>query len=159
MLENARIVETIDNRRVGFDASHQMVEPGERLLERHAEDTKEVVREIEARAPRGHETPEEAIAGELLVHLLEPFLQTHAGGGAVVERGAGAHVANIADVVVQPLQFERDASDESSARRHVDAGNLLKGLTVTQAVANRAHPADTLGHVERVERRESLHAL
>src|SRR5712691_2366833 len=159
MLEDARVVEAVDDRGVGFDASHQIVEPVKGLLERRAEHTKEIVRKIEARAARDQTTPKEPIAGELLVYLLEALLQTHAGGGAIVERRAGAHVANVTDMVVQPLQFQRDTSEEAGARRHVDAGNLLKGLTVPEAVGNRAHPADTLGHIERVERREPLHAL
>src|ERR1019366_4299785 len=159
MLEDASVVETIDDRRVGFDASHQIIEPGERLLQRYVEESKEVVREVEACAARDQHAPEESIAGKLLVHLLEALLQTHAGGGAVVERSAGAHVANIADMVVQPLQFQRDTSDEAGARRYIDAGNLLECLTVTEAVRDRADPADTLGDVERIERREPLHAL
>ena len=119
----------------------------------------EVVREIEAHAARDDEAPEEAIAGEPLVHLLEALLQAHPGGGAVVERGAGADVADVADVVVEPLQLERDAPDEPGPRRGVDAGDLLERLAVAEAVRDRADSADTLGDVERVERREALHPL
>src|ERR1019366_5280102 len=159
MLEDASVVETIDDRRVGFDASHQIIEPGERLLQRYVEESKEVVREVEACAARDQHAPEESIAGKLLVHLLEALLQTHAGGGAVVERSAGAHVANVANVVVQPLQLERDPSDEPGARRYVNARNLLECLAVTKSVRHRADPADTLGQVKRIERREPLHSL
>jgi hypothetical protein len=73
------------DRRGGFDASPEALEPGERVVERGSELSDEVFREIEARATRDHETPEEAIAGEPLVHLLETLLQTHPGGGAIVE--------------------------------------------------------------------------
>ena len=76
-----------------------------------------------------------------------------------MERGAGADVADVADVVVEPLQLESDAPDEPGPRRGVDAGNLLECLAVAQAVRDRADPADTLGDVERVERREPLHPL
>ena len=76
-----------------------------------------------------------------------------------MERGAGADVADVADVVVEPLQLERDAPDEPGPRRDVDAGNLLERLAVAQPVRDRADAADTLGDVERVERREPLHAL
>src|SRR5665811_1571538 len=75
MLEDAGVVEPINDRRVGFDASHQAVEPGESVLECDGEDSEEVVREIEAHAARDHEASEEAIAGEPLVHLLEALLQ------------------------------------------------------------------------------------
>src|SRR5665647_1800174 len=159
MLEDAGVVEPIDDRRVGFDASHQAVEPGESVLECDGEDSEEVVREIEAHAARDHDASEEAIAGEPLVHLLEALLQAHPGGGAVVERGAGADVADVADVVVEPLQLESDATDEPGPRRGVDVGNLLECLTVTQAVRDRADPTDTLGDVKRIERREPLHPL
>src|SRR5450759_2366991 len=105
VLEDAGVVEPIDHRRIGFDAAHQAVEPGESVLERAGGGTREVVREIEEHAARNHKAPEEAIAGEPLVHLLEALLQTRASGGAIVECGAGADVTDIADVVVQPLEL------------------------------------------------------
>src|SRR5258708_1661634 len=159
VLEDAGVVEPIDDRRVGFDAFHQAVEPGESLLERGGEDPEEIVREIEARAARDHEAPQEAIAGEPLVHLLEAFLQAHPDGGAVVERGAGADVANVADVVVEPLQLDTDSPDDPAPRWGVDPGTLLECLAIAQAVRDRADPADALADVECVERRELLHPL
>ncbi len=127
--------------------------------ERRGEGREQVVREIETHAARDHEAPQEAIAGEPLVQLLQALPQARPGGGAVVERGAGADVADVADVVVEPLQLEGDAADEPGPRRDDDAGDLLERLAVAHAVRERADPADPLGDEERVERREPLHPL
>ena len=159
VLEHPGVVEPVDDRRVGLDASHQAVEAGKGLLEHGGEDSEEIVREIEAHPARDDQTPEEAIAGEPLVRLLEALLQAHPGGGTVVEGGAGADVADVADVVVEPLQLEGNAPDEPGPRRGVDAGDLLERLTVAEGVRDRADPADPFGDVERIERREPLHPL
>src|SRR5260370_28175726 len=112
VLEDAGIVEPIDYRRVGFDAPHQAIEPGESVLERDGEGSQEVIRKIEEHTAREHKAPEETIACKPLVHLLEALLQTHASGSAIVECGAGADVTDIADVVVQPLQLQSNAPDK-----------------------------------------------
>ncbi len=124
-LEDAGVVEPIDNGRVGFDASHQAVEPGESVRERRGEDSEEVSRDIEAHSAWDQEAAQEAIASEPLIHLLEALLQAQPGGRAVVKRGAGADVADVADVVVKPLQLQSDAPDEPRPRRCVDARDLL----------------------------------
>ena len=149
----------IDDRRVRFDASHQAFEAGECVVKSRGNQAEHVAGDVEAYAARNDETAKEAVAREPFVHLLEALLQAHPGGGAVVERGAGADVADIADVVVEPLQLESDGPDKPRPRRRVDAGNLFQCFAVAQAVRDRAHPADTLSNREGVEGWEPFHAL
>lgn len=98
--EDARVVESIDDRRIGFNTFHQAVELGKSTLEDGCETFEKVVRNIKAYAARCHDTSKKTITGEPLVHLLEKFLQPQSRGCAIVECGTGADVADIADVVV-----------------------------------------------------------
>src|SRR5450830_591026 len=76
-----------------------------------------------------------------------------------MKRSTGTEVADVADVVVEPLQLERDAADQPRPWRHRNPGDLLKRLAKAQAVRNRADAADALGDGESGQRREPLHAL
>src|ERR1019366_279185 len=104
-------------------------------------------------------TAEKAIAGDPFIHLLEAFLQPRSGRGAIVERRARAHVADVADVIVESLDLERDAADEPGARGRGRAHDLLERLAGSEAVRHGARSTDALGQVERVERRETFHPL
>ena len=115
--EDAGVVEPVDDRGVRQDASHQAIEPGERVLQRVREISEEIIREIEARTARDHEAAEEAVTRDPLVHLLQALLQQCPSGSAIVECGAGANVADVADVVVEALQLDSDAADEPGSRR------------------------------------------
>ena len=75
--EHAGVVEPIDDRRVGFDASHQARRARRAVSwSAAASDARAASSERSRRdAARDHEAAEEAIAGEPLVDLLEALLQ------------------------------------------------------------------------------------
>ena len=68
-------------------------------------------------------------------------------------------VADVAHVVVQTFQFERQGAQHACPSRHFDPGDLFGRLTEPEPMRDRAHPTYPLGDMEAVDRGHPFYAF
>src|SRR5205814_967187 len=92
-------------------------------------------------------------------HLLHRLLRPRPHGRAIVVARAGADVADVPHMVVEPLELECDGAYCPSPVWHLDSGDLLDRLAKPETMRDRAHAADALDDVECVQGAHTLDAF
>ena len=85
--------------------------------------------EIKAHAAQARHPAQKTVASQQFIEAQHAFLEPQ----AVHIRGGKGHIranrADVADVIVEPLEFEADGAQKSGARRRFQAGGPLHGVT------------------------------
>src|SRR5215211_8033429 len=93
---------------------------------------------------------QESIADKPLIEALQLFLQPCAERSTDGKPDSRAHIAEIPDMVVEPLQLEIDRAQRRRACRNLDFCYLLQRLAIGDGVRAGASAADSLGDLEHV---------
>ena len=87
------------------------------------------------------------MAGEPLVEPQQLFANSEAVRVPEGESGVVHDHADVADVIVDPLELEQDEPDQPRARRHLAAGERFERLTEGHGVADARVAGDPFGQL------------
>src|SRR3989442_11640604 len=93
------------------------------------------------------------------IELLEPLFENATLIHAELQRGARAEVRDVADVVIEALELEEHAANESGAQGRHGSGEILDGLRVGDRMRERTGAAEPLGEEEHALDRRPLRRL
>ncbi len=105
-------------------------------------------RHREVAAAEGDGVEQEAVAADRPVDPLRPLLERREGHRPRREPDPRADLADVVEVVVEPLQLEEQGAGAAKGRARPQAGGLLGGLRAGHAVGHRAGAAGVAQHVD-----------